>query len=516
MVKKFYGGFHLTSTSYVKIDHLLTFETDEQKQEFERICKTSSNVQRYKKKLIQRAYEKIEKGLKDLSELTSKTIKEFQLEKYKIHPSVNHFNRISLEEQSKFVFDCGQLGFRYNYPCDCGKNEKNVFKYLFAHIPCGNNKTCPICSRFVAMQRMSSIYRFFTLLDFSDTDEMDFWFAYPILTYPKGHLEKTIIIEKLQQIDLSKLNTVTIESIRQQKTRIFDKESFILSKEEIYDKMFEHSNIWKREIFDKKRKGKLQNRVASLNIPHSWSSKNPLSSDSHNHVHCIIPELVFHPIVEKSQVPVKKIIIGTKTESEVKIIMKKSRKIVGYSKPKKIIFHRSLEELKEMREVWAKTIGYDSEVNIHWKYGNSRKKLVHYLKYILRSYVQDLNKELIKNDEKKPLIFSKAQNEIVQYHSSFKTGFKRIRWFGYLSNSLRKGFLNYFVPEMVRDILSQLDYLRKVCPICFHGVGDDKPIPCDFDSEKMLRVVYVNPLMLELQNQELKDTFDSRVKIKKG
>ena len=47
-----HGGWCLTSTSHVKIDHLLAFETDEQKQEFERICKTSSSVQRYKKKLV--------------------------------------------------------------------------------------------------------------------------------------------------------------------------------------------------------------------------------------------------------------------------------------------------------------------------------------------------------------------------------------------------------------------------------------------------------------------------------
>lgn len=37
--------------------------------------------------------------------------------------------------------------------------------------------------------------------------------------------EKTII-EELQKIDLSKLDTVSIEEIRQQKPRIFDKESF--------------------------------------------------------------------------------------------------------------------------------------------------------------------------------------------------------------------------------------------------------------------------------------------------
>ena len=37
---------------------------------------------------------------------------------------------------------------------------------------------------------------------------------------------ETTTIEALQKIDLSKLDTVTIESIRQQKPRIFDKESF--------------------------------------------------------------------------------------------------------------------------------------------------------------------------------------------------------------------------------------------------------------------------------------------------
>ena len=44
-----------------------------------------------------------------------------------------------------------------------------------------------------------------------------------------------------------------------------------------------------------------------------------------------------------------------------------------------------------MREIWAKIIGYDGEVVIHWQYSNSKKKLVHYLKYILRSYVQKTN-----------------------------------------------------------------------------------------------------------------------------
>lgn len=37
---------------------------------------------------------------------------------------------------------------------------------------------------------------------------------------------ETTTIEALQKIDLSKLDTVTIESIRQQKPKIFDKESF--------------------------------------------------------------------------------------------------------------------------------------------------------------------------------------------------------------------------------------------------------------------------------------------------
>ncbi len=37
---------------------------------------------------------------------------------------------------------------------------------------------------------------------------------------------ETTTIEALQKIDLSKLDTVTIESIRQLKPRIFDKESF--------------------------------------------------------------------------------------------------------------------------------------------------------------------------------------------------------------------------------------------------------------------------------------------------
>lgn len=39
--------------------------------------------------------------------------------------------------------------------------------------------------------------------------------------------DETTTIEKLQKIDLSKLDTVTIESIREQKPKIFAKEPFI-------------------------------------------------------------------------------------------------------------------------------------------------------------------------------------------------------------------------------------------------------------------------------------------------
>jgi len=429
---------------------LFTFSGIKEKKEIEKIYREDINAQQYKKKILQKSYEQIERLYKERYEVDETFIKIFQLSQYAIHDELRLLNYN--------LFSCCEYGITKT--CECGQVVQSP---MF----CRETKLCPICNNVESMRRMQNIFRTFTLLDTSLTNESDFYFIHNVLTYPKDY---------------------------------FDSD---LSKEDIFREMYNHANEWKKKVYGK--------HVSAIVVCHSWKTEDPLSPDNHFHVHMIIPEFVFSPIVEKSLVPLKKIHIELKESSnyyKIKESYQKSRRIVDYSKMKKILVYR---DVKILRQVWKKTINYDSEVNIFHQYTNSKKKLAHLIKYIVRGFIQDVNNYLLKN-ENKSILLTEKNKERIFYHANFELAFNRVRWFGFLCNSQRGTFVNWFIPSILWKKILEFDKSFEVCPRCFKVIDFWDGMTKKYDSKNMLRTIRMNLLVYKLYELNC----HSRLEIRKG
>lgn len=416
---------------------MFTYSGIKEKKEIEKIYKENIAAQQYKKNIVQKSYEQIEKIYKERYEIDESFIKIFQLSQYEIHDEL-----ISLHDS---FFRCCEFGSTKT--CECGQVVQSP-------IFCRETKLCPICNNIESMRRMKNIYRTLTLLDTSSTDESDFYFIHNVLTYPKNYFDSK------------------------------------LSKEDIFRIMFKHSNEWKKRVYGK--------HAGAVGVCHSWKVF-VLSTENHFHIHMIIPEFVFSPIVEKSLIPIKNVKIKIKgkeglEECEIKSWTRKSRTIVDYSRMKKLLVHRQLEP---MREEWKKIINYEEEVNFYHHYTKSKKKLAHLIKYLVRGYIQDLN-EFLLEDKNKSILLTEKDKERIFYHANFETAFNRVRWFGFLCNSQRGTFINWFIPSILWEKILELDKTFEVCPRCFKIIDFWDGMTKKYDSKTMLRTVRMNLLIYEL------------------
>lgn len=455
------GGFLL-----IDLDSLLTFVDDKEEKEYLESFSKSINAQKLKKKILQNAYSSIENFYQETFQISEKAMKEFQLKKYQVHPQLTLLNELFHQIYgNKEYVKCSSTGRVQIHECG---------DYSFSPHYCRNRHYCPICNYLEAMQKMISTYRVLTLLDTSTTNEMDFYFALPTVTYPNNY---------------------------------FDIE--IMSKNDIQIKMFENFNEWKKKCFGK--------HTALNSINHTWSSEEPFRDDPHFHSHGVIPEFVFYPVVEKSQIPFEKKKVDldyviNKMDGTESGAIRKSRNIVDYSKIKRIRLHRTEEELEYMKTVWKEILGLDPDmkINLFWIYTNKRNELIKYLKYIYRGHVHDCNKYLLEINPN--MVLEEKHIKIFDYHNTFNWGFNRIRWYGFLCNSQRGTFLNWFIPKNIYEKLLDLDKTFEVCGTCFKKVDFSNCRTVNYDKDKHVRTIRMNMIIYITYQQN----YCSRISIKKG
>ena len=330
---------------------------------------------------------------------------------------------------------CAQYGTTVK--CSCGT-------LLSSPTLCREKKVCPTCNKIYSHSMMKNIYRVLTSIP-------DSYWAENVLTYPQYYFDETE-----------------------------------LSKEDIFKIMFKHANTWIKKLYGKK--------TGVVMVCHSWHSKNPLSPDSHFHVHILIPDFVFYPQVEKSLVPCRTIDLRGKAN---KTFDRKSRTIISYSKMKRIRFHQSHEGLKEFRRTWANIINYhETDVNIYHEYFNSKRKLQHKITYIVRGAVRDFNNFFLE-EKNQHIEMTTKHKERFDYHTSFQVAFNRVRWYGYLCNSQRGKFLNYLIPLEIRKLLDEVYKSFEVCPICFERFDAVQAQTKLYDSETMVRTLRMDIITYE-------------------
>lgn len=347
----------------------------------------------------------------------------------------------SVSEQIRSLNDssvvCAKWGFTVK--CECGSlNQSPIF--------CGERKLCPICNKNYSRRLMKSIYRVLTLIP-------DSWWSEVVLTYPKNHFDE----EHLTKTDIIKL-------------------------------MLKSANTWIKKTYGKK--------TGCVMVCHSNNTKNPLSSSNNFHVHILIPDFVFSPVIEKTLVPYEKTTVDMK-EGTVKTFFSSDRAIKGYGELKRIKFHKSKEEIIKNRKAWADIIKHTkSDVNVWFEYFNCKKKLMHKINYVVRGAVKDFNDYfLLKENQNRQMTFEERKK--FYYHVDFPSGFNRVRWYGFLCNSQRGKFLKTVANFELIKMLDPIYETFEVCVVCFrrfNGVGSEEMV---FDKETMKRTLRMDLITYE-------------------
>ena len=366
-------------------------------------------------------------------------------------------------EQEKDFCIAEQIRSLNDSPIICAKWGESVMcscgTLLSSPVLCRMKKTCPTCNKIYSHSMMKKIYRVMTSIPNS------YW-AENVLTYPKNY---------------------------------FDEE--LLTKAEIFNLIFKHANTWIKKIYGKK--------TGCLMVVHSNNSKTPLSSSNHFHVHILIPDFVFYPIVQKTYLPYKKTTVDLK-KGTVKTFPSSDRKIVDYSLIKRLKFFKQDVELKKYREIWAEILQYyKSEVNVYHEFFKCKKKLMHKITYMVRGAVKDFNDYFLK-EENLTRKMTEVDKDRFFYHVNFPYAFNRVRWYGFLCNSQRGKFLNFLIPIELRKMLDEVYKTFEVCPICFEKFDHYSAYTEEFDNKNMLRT-----LRMDLVIYENYHNFRSRASIKK-
>jgi len=423
--------------------------------------KNSLQVLQLKKQFIQDSYDKLSFVTKDNYEIDSKIIEAEQEKDFRISKQIRSLNDSSIV--------CAKRG--YTAPCECG---------LLNQIPilCGNRKLCPTCNKKYSRKLMKKIYRVLTSVPNS-------WWAEVVLTYPKKYFD----------ID----NLVKVYPKNKKIAKVFLQDS-CLKKHEIMNLMFKEANKWLREVYGIKIKGVKGKRagVGCVVICHSLKSENPLSEENHFHVHILIPDFVFFPIVEKSLIPCKRINIDLKKDTvKVKTITRTDRTFIGYGEIRRIRFHKSKEQMTKDRKIWQDILKYyESDVDVYFEYFNCKKKLMHKITYNVRGAVKDFNDHFLK-EENQHIEMTPEHVKRFDYHADFPFGFKRVRYYGFLSNSQRKKFLDTVTHPKLREMLDPLYKTFEVCSGCFRrfsGFGSEE---MDFDEKTMKRTLRMDLVTYE-------------------
>ena len=428
----------MSENTVFELDHFLNNE----EKDFLDNCskKNSLQVLQLKKQFIQESYEKLKFATKHDYKVDSK-VEDEQKKEFYISDQIRSLNDSSIV--------CAARG--YTVKCECSSlNQKPIF--------CGERKLCPLCNKNYSRKIMRKIYRMLTLI--SNT-----WWAEVVLTYPKQH---------------------------------FDEE--LLTKAEIMDLMFKHANAWMKKAYGIKIKKPRYDRKAGVGCVmscHSNHSKDPLDPSDNFHVHILIPDFVFFPIVEKTMYPYEKTTVDLK-KGVVKKIVSSDRTVHGYGSIKKVRFHKSKEKLAADRKAWADIIDYhESDVNVWCEYFNCKKKLMHKITYIVRGAIKDYNDYFLKKGNQNRLMTLEEIKKFY-YHVEFPRGFKRVRWYGFLSNSQRSKFLKTITNLELKDIIDPI-YLKTfdVCSRCFRrfiSIGSEE---MDFDGETMKRTLRMDLITYE-------------------
>jgi len=447
----------LSENSVLELD---CFLNNEQKNYLDVYSKKNSlQVLQLKRQFLQDSYDRLSFYTKDNYEIDSEVVEAEQKKEFNISEQIRSLN------DSPIV--CAAKG--YTVKCECGSLNQSP-------ILCRDRKLCPTCNKNYSRGLMKNIYRELTLIPST-------WWAEAVLTYPKNYFEK-------------------------QKDENGDR----LTKAEIMDLMFKHSNKWIKETYGMKvavvnldsksaiacikKSSRKKAGVGCVMVCHSNNSDNPLSSSNHFHVHILIPDFVFFPIAEKSLIPYERTNIDLRT-GKVKTLTKRSRVVEKYGSIKRIRFHKSKEKIKEDRKAWADILKYnESDVNVWFEYFDCKIKLMHKITYIVRGAVKDYNDYFLKKENQNRQMTSEERKKFY-YHVDFPRGFNRVRWYGFLSNSQRKKFHETVANLELKEMLDPIYKTFEVCPKCFrlfNSVGSEE---MDFDEKTMNRTLRMNLVTYE-------------------
>ena len=199
------------------------------------------------------------------------------------------------------------------------------------------------------------------------------------------------------------------------------------SRQEVYEWLYEQA----KKFMD----GHLKN-YPYVAVVHSWASKNPLEKP-HWHIHIL---------VDLMKICNGKIIFGS-----------------GY---------RQKRELDGFRKTWSELIDISfKKSNVYWEYIESDHdgKLRHWCNYICRTGILDVNTFLMTHGDVDTL--TDNEQEWYSFHiEPVKKRFRRVRWFGGLSDSTKRSWLLKIQShiDLVNEAIRQdiLESKRLFCWCC--------------------------------------------------
>jgi len=188
---------------------------------------------------------------------------------------------------------------------------------------------------------------------------------------------------------------------------------------------------WKDENFGKKASGKF--------VVHTNSTKDPLGPP-HFHIHILISDKKYYPIHQND--------------------LSKKKYLVGFGKKEVHVYQ---ENLQKLRDSWKNILGSSEEVNFHYQYSKLERKKRFWCKYICRDSIYDINEFLLKQGKNYKL--SPQEEENYAYQIQNKKYFKRIRSFGYYSNS-KIADLHYIMHgKNIQNAYRKINFIE-ICSNC--------------------------------------------------
>jgi len=195
---------------------------------------------------------------------------------------------------------------------------------------------------------------------------------------------------------------------------------------------------WKDEIFGKKASG--------FFVVHTNSTENPLG-DPHYHIHLLISDKKYYSIFQND-------------------LSENKKYIVGFGKKEMKVYR---EDFQKLRETWKKILNYPGEVNFKYRYSKLARKKRFWCKYICRDSIYDINEFLLKQGKNYKL--SPQEEENYAYQIQNKKYFKRIRSFGYYSNSKIADLYYIMHVKNIQNAYRKYNFIE-ICPICFEKLPD--------------------------------------------